>query len=131
MADDNASNESQIRILVENWVKAVHDRDMEHVLARHTDDIVMFDVIPPLQIKGLAAYEKAWELFFLYSPGGPGSFDLSDLEITAGDTTAYCHALVNVSGNNVRLTMGFRKLQGEWLIAHEHHSVLSEVEQEQ
>jgi ketosteroid isomerase-like protein len=131
LAENNASNESQIRMLVENWARAVRQGKMEGVLAHHTNDIMMFDVIPPLQIKGIAAYEKTWELFFSCSPGGPGSFDLIDLEITANDTVAFCHARVNVSGIKVRLTMGFRKLQGEWLIVHEHHSALTDVEQEQ
>jgi ketosteroid isomerase-like protein len=93
MAD--SSNETQIRALVENWTRAVHTRDMEGALARRTDDVVMFDVPLPLQSKGIADCKKTWDLFFKYSKGGPGSFDLSELEITAGDAVAFAHALVS------------------------------------
>jgi ketosteroid isomerase-like protein len=81
---DNA-DERQIRALVENWAKAVREQDMAGVLARHAEDIVMFDVPPPVRSKGIAAYEKTWDLFFANSPGGEGAFDLSELELQAGD----------------------------------------------
>jgi ketosteroid isomerase-like protein len=99
---------------------------MDGVLAHHTDDVVLFDVPPPAQRKGRAAYEDSWELFFNYSPGGEGAFDLLDLQIAAGDTVAFGHALVRIFDNRVRLTLGLRKIDGEWLIAHEHHSYPSE-----
>jgi uncharacterized protein (TIGR02246 family) len=117
------TNENQIGALVERWASAVRAGDMEGVLAGHTDDIVIFDVPPPLRSKGIAAYKKAWELFFSYQP--KGGFDLSELIITADDTVAFCHGLLRVGSEKrpaVRLTMGFRKVRGEWRIAHEHHS---------
>jgi ketosteroid isomerase-like protein len=122
----NTSNEAQIRALVENWTKAVRDGDMDSILAHHTDDIVMFDVPPPVQFKGMDEYKKTWELFFQFSPGGEGSFDILELHISASDTVAFCYGLVKVVDNPVRLTMGFRKVDGEWMIAHEHHSYPSE-----
>jgi ketosteroid isomerase-like protein len=121
----NNSNEIQIRRLVENWARAVRARDTEGVLANHTDDIVMFDVPPPIQSKGMAAHKKTWDLFFSYSAGGEGSFDLVELSIAAGDTVAFCHALLRIDGEKrpqCRLTVGLQKVRGKWLIAHEHHS---------
>jgi ketosteroid isomerase-like protein len=117
-----SSNHTQIQILVEDWARAVREKDMERVLEHHADNIVMFDVPVPLQARGMEAYKKTWELFFDHNPGGPGSFDVADLEIASSESVAYCHALVRVWGSTVRLTMGLRKDKGEWLIAHEHHS---------
>ena len=111
-----------IRALVDDWSKAVRAKDMDAVLARHADDIVMFDVPEPLQSRGMARYRRTWELFFDNSPGGPGSFDVTELHIAASETVAYCHALVKIFDSTVRLTMGLRKVDGQWLIAHEHHS---------
>lgn len=122
------NNESQIRRLVENWADAVRAQDMNGVLARHTDDIVMFDVPVPLQCRGIEEYRKTWELFFANSPGGPGSFDLAELQITAGETVAYCHAILGVLDSSARLTIGLRKEGGQWRIAHEHHSYPFEIE---
>jgi uncharacterized protein (TIGR02246 family) len=116
------SNETQIRALVEKWASAVRAKDMDGVLVNHTDDIVMFDVPMPLQSKGMKEYKKTWELFFDHSPGGPGSFDVTELRIVASASVAYCHGLVKIFDSKVRVTMGLRKEKRQWLIAHEHHS---------
>ena len=116
------ADETQIRTLVEAWAKAVRAKDMEGALAHHTGDIVMFDVPMPVQVRGIAAYKKTWELFFANSPGGPGSFDVTELQVTAGETVAYAHAILKIFKSSARLTIGMRKEKGQWLIAHEHHS---------
>jgi len=124
------SNETQIRTLVENWAKAVREKDMDNALAHHTDDMVMFDVPMPLQAKGMEEYKKTWELFFDNSPGGPGSFEVMELQITAGDTVAFAHGLLRTGGSKEpvgRLTIGLRKMRGQWLIAHEHHSYPADI----
>lgn len=123
-----STRDAEIRTLVDDWASAVRAKDMTRVLAHHADDIVMFDVPMPLQSKGIEEYRKTWDLFFANSPGGPGSFDLLELQITADETVAYCHALLKIFDSRGRLTMGFRKANGQWLIAHEHHSYPIELE---
>jgi uncharacterized protein (TIGR02246 family) len=118
----DTSNEDQIRTLVENWAAAVRAKDLEGAVAHHTGDIVMFDVPLPLQSHGVEEYRKTWELFFANNGGGPGSFEVTDLRIAASDAIAYCHALLKIFESTARLTMGFRKEKGQWLVAHEHHS---------
>ena len=81
-----AADEAQIRALIEAWAAAVRQQDLGGVLAKHSSDIVMFDVPLPLQSIGMQEYEKTWELFFEHSAGGPGSFDVTELRISAGDT---------------------------------------------
>ena len=122
MTTHTLTNQDQIRGLVEDWARAVRAKDMAGALANHRPDIVMFDVPLPLQSKGMDEYRKTWELFFDKSPGGEGSFDLTELQVAAGETTAFCHGLVKIFDATVRLTMGLRKVDGQWLIAHEHHS---------
>jgi ketosteroid isomerase-like protein len=119
---NHSSNEAQIRALITGWAKAVRDKDLGGILARHTTDILMFDVVMPFQSRGMEGYRKAWELFCKYSPGGEGSFELNELEIAAGDQAAYATATIQVFKESVRLTLGMKKVDGEWLIAHEHHS---------
>jgi len=115
-------NETQIRALIEKWARAVRAKDMDGVLANYAEDIVMFDVPVPLQSKGMKEYKKTWELFFDRSPGGPGSFDVTELRVIASESVAYCHALVKIFDSKVRVTIGLRKEGRQWLIAHEHHS---------
>ncbi|SFT97338.1 SnoaL-like domain-containing protein [Geodermatophilus amargosae] len=48
--------------------------------------------------------------------------------MVAGDDVAHAHGLLRVGaagteGFRVRLTVGLRRVEGRWLITHEHHSV--------
>ena len=121
-------SETKIRAVIEGWAKAVRDVDLNGILAHHTEDILMFDVPPPVQSRGKEAYKKTWELFFEYSSGGQGSFDLHELEVTADESVAFAHGLLDVAGSTARLTIGLKNIDGGWLIAHEHHSYPLESE---
>src|SRR5262245_19468826 len=111
-----AGDEAQIRELIENWAKAAREKDMDGVLSHHADDVVMFDVPLPLQSCGIEEYKKTWDLFFANNRGGTGSFDVMDLQITAGDTVSYCHGFLKIFNSTARLTIGLRKERGQWLI---------------
>jgi uncharacterized protein (TIGR02246 family) len=125
------TNEEQIRTLVENWAEAVHRGNMAGVLADHADDIVMFDVPPPHDgVRGIDAYRETWPPFFEYQAQG-GCFEIVSLDVTAGATVAYAHALLRCDTpqglaehpeRRLRLTLGLRREHGRWVVAHEHHS---------
>jgi uncharacterized protein (TIGR02246 family) len=127
MTDD----EQQIRTLIERWADAVHTGELGSVLADHADDIVMFDVPPPYEgVHGIDAYRDTWPPFFEWQAKG-ASFAIVSLEVTAGADVAYAHALLRCGTppelarnpeNRLRLTLGLRKEDGRWLVAHEHHS---------
>ena len=124
-------DEAQIRSLIERWAEAVHAGDMDGVLADHADDIVMFDVPPPYEgVRGIDAYRETWPPFFRWQAQG-ASFDLEELVVGAGDSVAYAYALLrcgtaeelrNNPASRLRLTIGLRKENGRWVVAHEHHS---------
>jgi ketosteroid isomerase-like protein len=124
------SPEEPIRRMILRWAEAARRKDMAGVLLNHAKDMVMFDVPEPLQSKGLEEYKKTWELFFNSSPGGPGSFEVDDLTITAGDTVAFAHGVLRISSKQPvgRLTIGLRKVNDEWIISHEHHSYPVDLE---
>ncbi|MET0244856.1 MAG: nuclear transport factor 2 family protein [Flavitalea sp.] len=123
-----AKNETAVKQTLDTWAKAVRDGDLEAIMAMHTRDVVMFDVIPPFQIDGLTGFRKTWDSFFEQSPGGDGSFDLSNIKIKANDELAYATAKLLVGKLEVRLTVALENKEGEWLISHEHHSILEEDE---
>lgn len=123
-------DETEIRSLIERWAKAVHAADMEAVLADHTEDIVMFDVPPPNEVRGKAAYRDTWPPFFAYQWQG-ALFEIVALDVTAGRDVAFAHALLKCGSQEelakdpvtrLRLTIGLRKESGRWVVAHEHHS---------
>jgi ketosteroid isomerase-like protein len=124
-----SSDEVAIRAQIEAWAAAVRRQDMPGILTNHAADMIMFDVPPPLQLRGIAAYEGSWPQFFDASPR-PIKFDVVDLKITAGPDVAFAVALMRCAmteGDNVdldfRLTIGLRKINGQWIVTHEHHSV--------
>ena len=61
-------NESAVRDLLERWAAAVRAKNMPEVLANHSPDFRMFDVPPPFESRGLAAYEDTWKLFYSSQP---------------------------------------------------------------
>jgi ketosteroid isomerase-like protein len=104
------------------WEAAVQRKDMAGALAHHSPDLVMFDVPEPIQARGLAEYEETFELFFANSPGGVESFRLHELDLIVEGNLAVAHALLDASEDKCRLTTVLRKIDGEWMIVHEHHS---------
>lgn len=127
MADD----EDAIRDVITRWAAAVDAGDLDAVLADHADDIVMFDVPPPDDgVRGLDAYRQTWPPFFEWQQAG-ASFEIVELDVTAGADVAFAWALLRCGtddelrsdpANRLRLTIGLRKQDGRWVVAHEHHS---------
>lgn len=125
-----ATNEAEIRDLIEGWARAVRAGKLDQIIANHSRDILMFDLPQPPQLKGIEAYEKSWEEFFQWFKGS-GVFDLRDLKVTAGDDVAFATSMIRCRGTEddgsaaelgVRLTIGLQKQDGRWTITHEHHS---------
>ena len=55
---DETDAEAAVRKVVEDWASAVRRRDGPAILRNHSPDILMFDVPPPLQSKGIEAYKE-------------------------------------------------------------------------
>ena len=133
MVEQANPEETRIKTLLEDWADAVRRHDLPAILAHHAADMVMFDLPPPLQCRGIEAYERTWDLFFRYHKPG-AAFDFRELAVTAGADAAFAVAIMwcgpdssrnpaDNAGFLFRLTVGLRKVDGDWRIAHEHHSV--------
>ena len=132
MPEPANTEETRIKALLEAWADAVRRHDILAILAHHDPDMVMFDLPPPLQCRGIKAYEQTWDLFFRYHKPG-AAFDFHELAITAGQDVAFAVAIMRCdpdSSSNpadkdgflFRLTVGLRKVGRDWRITHEHHS---------
>src|SRR5262249_47634187 len=115
------------------WAKAVRSRNIDGILAHHSADIVMFDVPPPLESRGIEKYKETWDLFFSWAQDS-GVFDILEMSVTAGTDVAFVTAIMRCAGweptgekteLKFRLTIGLRKLDDHWVVMHEHHSVPS------
>jgi len=123
-------NETQIKQLVEDWANAVRNKDIDGILAHHSDNFVMYDVPEPFQSVGLDAYRKTWNLFFKYTK--LGVFDIHEMNIVADDHVGFVYATMQCADKSktidfvplgFRLTIGLKKINGQWTILHEHHSI--------
>jgi uncharacterized protein (TIGR02246 family) len=120
-------DETRIAELITSWAQAITNHDLQGTVAHHTVDMLMYDVPTP-SLRGIESYQKSWKPFFAWL-GKDGGFGLDKLEVVAGETAGYATAMVHCGSPadqlSVRLTVGLKKVDGEWQIAHEHHSVES------
>jgi uncharacterized protein (TIGR02246 family) len=130
-SQDRTKDEAAIRKLVEDWASSVRRRDLDGILRHHSPDIVMFDVPPPIQSRGIEAYRATWDTFFSWSRD-PTVFDIKEMTVTAGSDVAFVTALMLCAGTEAdgvdiqldfRLTIGLRKISSQWTVTHEHHSI--------
>src|SRR5438309_3494704 len=125
------TDEAQIRERVESWTKALRTKDLDGLMSHYVDDILVFDIAPPLKYAGANAYRKNWADWFP-TFRGPVGYEIRDLSITTSGDVAFCHSFNRITGMRtsgeesdvwMRATVCFRKIDGQWMIAHEHLSV--------
>ena len=122
-----ANGEAEIRKRIDNWAAAIRAKDLEGVMSIYAQDVVSFDVEAPLQYAGSEAKRKRWlDTFALYQR--VLCYDIRELMIATDGNLAFGHSLnrlrgILLSGNEsgfwLRWTSCFRKIDGNWLIAHE------------
>lgn len=136
MATENkALDEAQIRRLIEDKIQAVRAKDIDGATSNYAPDVLSFDVVNGLQYVGSDAIRKRLEEWFS-SFQGPIGFEIRDLSITSGDKVAFSHSLNHVSATTIggvkldmwwRETACYRRLDGKWVITHQHSSVPFDV----
>jgi uncharacterized protein (TIGR02246 family) len=133
VAGAQSGDETQIKALEDKFAAAFNAKDVDAVMKVYVPDqtLFVFDIVPPRQYVGAAAYRKDWKDFF-DSLDGPVKFTISDLAIVTDGKLAYSHSIQHLSGKDkkgqpldltVRVTDGYRKINGHWLVALEHVSV--------
>lgn len=126
-----AIDEAQIRQLIESWTMALRAKDIDALLSRYTPEILSYGLAPPLAHRGLDVHRRSLEAWFPTFQG-PIGYDVHDLSIAAGGDVAFSTSLNRLSGSRtngeqtnvwVRSTVGYRKADAKWAIAHAHSSV--------
>jgi ketosteroid isomerase-like protein len=128
--------EALIRQRVEDWVKAIRAKDIDGVVSLYAATIVLFDIVPPLRYVGIANKRRAWrEAFATYT--SPIAYEVRDLSVTTHGELAFVHSLNHVSGKLasghisdlwLRWAACFRRIDGAWLVVHDHASVPADLE---
>ena len=132
MATTHATDEADIRQLIASMAEAIRRGDLEELRTCFAPDVVSFDVGPHLQSVGIAAKMQNWiDAFTVFQP--PLGYEIRDLTISISGDIALGHSFNRLSGTLkngnekrlgpwVRYTGGFSKIDGAWLIAHDHVS---------
>src|SRR4029077_12085911 len=106
-------------------------RDARQIMSCYSDDVFAYDVVPPRQYVGAAAFQKPWQ-GFLDMFKAPINAEVNDLVIHSDGKTAYSRSVHHVSGTTnegkpfdatFRITDVYRKSHGKWVIVQEHISV--------
>jgi len=123
-------DEARIRARIDAVAQAIRVKDVNALMTHYTPDTLIFDLMP-LQTLGIDAYRRNFEAWF-GSVEGPIEFEIHDLRIATRDDVAFGHYTSRIryrrktgaqTEYRVRVSVGLRKVGGDWLIGHEHVSL--------
>lgn len=126
------NDEAEINASLQRLVAAVNVKDINGIMAYYTPDenLLVYDALPPRQYVGAAAFRKDWEGFLAAYPSAIHA-EVSDWKTETEGNLAYGHGIFRTNGQDkdgkpldltVRITDVYRKINGKWLVVHEHVS---------
>jgi ketosteroid isomerase-like protein len=133
---EEAVAEAALRQRVQDGVKAIRAKDIDAVMSLYASNVVSFDLGPPLRYAGADNKRRAWQEVFAAYPG-PIAYEVHELNVTTHGDLAFVHSLNHVSGSLasghtsdlwLRWTACFRRIDGVWLVVHDHVSVPADLE---
>ena len=130
-------DEQQIRDVITRQAAAVGDKDSKAMTDGYAHSALIFNLAPPLRQPG-NAQEPESAAAWLATFKGPMSMKVRDLEITQDGDVAFATSLKCLSATPkgstesftlwYRATHALRRIDGQWLITHEHESVPFEMD---
>jgi len=117
---------------MESFAEAIREGDIKHIMSFYSDEVVAYDMMPPLEFSGKDKYEKSWQECFTSYFKFPLNFDYEKQKFSIEGNVAFTHALVHMSGESkdgekmdmwMRNTTCLKKSGDKWLIIHEHNSI--------
>jgi uncharacterized protein (TIGR02246 family) len=136
-ADNRANDEAAVRKVYEDLAAAFRVRNVDAIMRFYapSGQVVAFDYSPPLQYQGTAGYRASYEAFFA-DTDGPVQMEYRDLHVMAANDLAVIYGLERIAWKSKsgakaemwgRCTSALRKIQGHWLIVHDHLSVPADL----
>lgn len=120
-----------IQSLLDGRVNAAEKKDIDAMMSHFAPEIVYYDAVLPLQFTGFDEVRRNFQRWF-DGYDGPISLKTKDLSVAVGGDVAFAHMLHLDSGKRttgeeiaiwVRSTVCCRKIDGTWLVTHEHISL--------
>ena len=126
-----SEGERQIRALIDERIAAIKSKDAARAIACLGDEVVAFELAPPLSISASAARDEAGFQAWL-DAFAEIAVEVRDLQIAVDGQVGFAHALHHLTGQRrdgrpvilwMRSTLCFRKEAAGWQIVHAHTSV--------
>ncbi len=130
MIPSHAPDEAEIRARIVVLVRAIGTGELEGVKSMYAADVVSFDLEAALQHLGAEAKQRNWIKFFSLFQA-PVGYEPYGLTVAVSGDVAFAHSHNRVSARMengdrldywVRRTICFRKVEGNWVIVHDHVS---------
>lgn len=127
----------EIGALIAEFAAATGAKDPDRVMALFAPNDVQFILAPPLQYDRGHPWGRAALAAWFDTFDGPLTIDVRDPTIFAGGDVAFAHYLGCLSARSLqgedfslwhRMTLGLRRIDGRWRIAHVHQSVPFEMD---
>lgn len=124
------STSAGVMAVLDERVEAVRAKDIDRLMSLYSPGIVYFDVIPPHQFIGAAEVRRNFLRWFDEYKGDIG-LETRELHTAASEDVAFAHMIHPDSGTRrngqditvwVRSTVCLQRIDGRWLITHEHIS---------
>ncbi len=121
---------AEIRAVVERCTQAFRDKDVDAIVACHTEDVVCFDCHSQFEARGAAEMRAFLEACMPHMQG-PMTCEIEEVAIVADRDAAFSHHHLRSScrdaqgvehGGWLRVTLGLRRVDGRWLASHAHVS---------
>lgn len=133
-----ANDEAQINANVQHLVAAVNAKDLKGIMEYYTPDesLIVFDAVPPRQYVGATAFRKDWEGFLAAYPSTIHA-EVSDWKTETDGNLGVGHGFFRTTGPGkdgkpldltVRVTDVYKKVNGKWVVVHEHVSFPVDLE---
>jgi ketosteroid isomerase-like protein len=125
-----STDTAEITALEQRLIDGIKAKDVKQIMSCYSDDLFAYDVVPPRQYVGAAAFQEPWQ-GFLGMFKGPINVKVNDLIINSDGEIAYSCSVQHVTGttnegkpfdSTFRITDVYRKRQGKWVIVQEHIS---------
>ncbi|KXV02766.1 hypothetical protein CR51_19720 [Caballeronia megalochromosomata] len=128
---EGAQAARQIEAVLRAWSEAAATKDARNMRRFYADDVVVFDIFPPLAHQGADGHCAVWQGWF-DKLDGPISFELQNavLQVNGDLGTVFCITRIDIGETHdlVRTTLLLSKVNEDWLIGHVHTSVPLPVE---
>jgi ketosteroid isomerase-like protein len=132
MTPNESPDVASVRRVIEDLADAIWNKDAEAAVALYTDDVVAYDLAPPLAIEAKESRDPSHLQEWFDTWSGPIESKPHRITVRVGGDIAYAFGLRHMTGKKTdgtavdlwfRATACLVQRNGRWKIEHMHNSV--------